>query len=128
MNVISFYLPNSLFGLSHSRPLDSKLSVQLFFVQFSIFNFLLSSLSLSLYTGFLPAQVDGSLRGNYGLMDQVAALHWVQENIGEFGGNAENVTVIGHGTGAACVHLLMLSPMAKGRLFFQKQIFLHCLA
>ena len=58
--------------------------------------------------------VDGAVRGNYGLMDQVAALHWIQENIGEFGGNADNVTVIGHGFGAACVHLLMLSPMAKG--------------
>ena len=65
-------------------------------------------------SGFLPAQVDGSLRGNYGLMDQVAALHWVQENIGEFGGNPDNVTVMGHGFGAACVHLLTLSPMAKG--------------
>lgn len=72
-----------------------------------------------LFIGFLPAHVEGSVRGNYGLMDQVAALHWVQENIAEFGGNADNVTVIGHGFGAACVHLLMLSPMAKGRLFLR---------
>lgn len=49
-------------------------------------------------------------------MDQVAALHWVQENIAEFGGSADNVTVVAHGTGAACVHLLMLSPMSKGML------------
>lgn len=47
-------------------------------------------------------------------MDQVAALHWIQENIGEFGGDAENVTIFGHGFGAAFVNLLMLSPMAKG--------------
>lgn len=47
-------------------------------------------------------------------MDQVAALHWIQENIGEFGGQPSNVTLIGHGHGAAFVHLLMLSPMAKG--------------
>lgn len=47
-------------------------------------------------------------------MDQVAALHWIQENIAEFGGEPRNVTLIGHGFGAACVHLLMLSPMAKG--------------
>ncbi|CAG2169525.1 unnamed protein product, partial [Oppiella nova] len=64
--------------------------------------------------GFLPAVVDGAVRGNYGLMDQVAALHWVQENIGEFGGDPHNVTVIGHGFGASCVHLLLLSPMARG--------------
>ncbi|GFY40334.1 neuroligin-4, X-linked [Trichonephila inaurata madagascariensis] len=63
--------------------------------------------------GFLPA-VDRSARGNYGLMDQVAALHWIQENIGEFGGDSDNVTVFGQGHGAACVNLLMLSPMAKG--------------
>lgn len=63
--------------------------------------------------GFLPA-VDRSARGNYGLMDQVAALHWIQDNIGEFGGDTGNVTVFGQGHGAACVNLLMLSPMAKG--------------
>lgn len=62
----------------------------------------------------MPAFVDSSVRGNYGLMDQVAALHWIQENIGEFGGANGNVTIVGHGHGAACAHLLMLSPMAKG--------------
>ncbi|XP_054157233.1 neuroligin-4, X-linked-like [Oppia nitens] len=70
--------------------------------------------------GFLPALVDGVVRGNYGLMDQVAALHWIQENIGEFGGQPHNVTVIGYGYGAACAHLLMISPMAKG--LFQRVI------
>ncbi|XP_067118597.1 neuroligin-4, X-linked-like isoform X1 [Centruroides vittatus] len=69
--------------------------------------------------GFLPA-LDGSSRGNYGLMDQVAALHWIQENIGEFGGDANNVTIFGQGYGAACVNLLMISPMAKG--LFQRAI------
>ncbi|GFQ84789.1 neuroligin-3 [Trichonephila clavata] len=63
--------------------------------------------------GFLPA-VDRSARGNYGLMDQVAALHWIQDNIAEFGGDPYNVTVFGQGHGAACINLLMLSPMAKG--------------
>ncbi|GIZ01029.1 neuroligin-3 [Caerostris extrusa] len=64
--------------------------------------------------------VDRSARGNYGLMDQVAALHWIQDNIREFGGNTRNVTVFGQGYGAACVNLLMLSPMAKG--LFQRAI------
>uniref|UniRef100_T1KY80 Carboxylesterase type B domain-containing protein n=1 Tax=Tetranychus urticae TaxID=32264 RepID=T1KY80_TETUR len=63
--------------------------------------------------GFYPA-MDGSSRGNFGLMDQVAALHWIQENIEGFGGNPGNVTIHGHGHGAALVNLLMLSPMAKG--------------
>ncbi|XP_075585134.1 uncharacterized protein LOC124494794 isoform X3 [Dermatophagoides farinae] len=64
--------------------------------------------------GFLPANIDGTMRGNYGLMDQVAALHWIQENIEHFGGASNNITIVGHGYGAACAHLLMLSPMAKG--------------
>ncbi|XP_054721306.1 neuroligin-4, X-linked-like isoform X2 [Uloborus diversus] len=63
--------------------------------------------------GFLPA-LDESSRGNYGIMDQVAALHWIQENIPEFGGDPKNVTVFGHGHGAAFVNILMLSPLAKG--------------
>ncbi|KAF3421691.1 hypothetical protein E2986_10781 [Frieseomelitta varia] len=61
--------------------------------------------------GFLNANTDSHLRSpaNYGLMDQIAALHWVQENIGYFGGDSRNVTLIGHGTGAACVNFLMTS-------------------
>lgn len=51
-------------------------------------------------------------------MDQVAALHWIQDNIAEFGGDPNNVTVFGQGHGAACVNLLMLSPMAKGKAYF----------
>lgn len=47
---------------------------------------------------------------NYGLMDQVAALHWVQQNIALFGGDPGSVTLMGHGTGAACIHLLIMSP------------------
>ncbi|KAG8187917.1 hypothetical protein JTE90_002932 [Oedothorax gibbosus] len=69
--------------------------------------------------GFLPA-FDGTARGNYGLMDQVAALHWIQENIAEFGGDANNVTLFGQGHGAACVNFLMISPMARG--LFQRAI------
>lgn len=69
------------------------------------------------FSGFLPA-FDGTARGNYGLMDQVAALHWIQENIAEFGGDVNNVTLIGQGHGAACVNFLMISPMARGELNF----------
>jgi len=42
-------------------------------------------------------------------MDQIAALHWIQENIAVFGGDPSNVTLMGHGTGAACVGFLMSS-------------------
>lgn len=66
--------------------------------------------------GFLPA-MEAQSRGNYGLMDQIAALQWVQENIAQFGGDPRNITLLGHGHGASCAHLLMLSPMAKGKRF-----------
>ncbi|CAB3227635.1 unnamed protein product [Arctia plantaginis] len=46
---------------------------------------------------------------NYGLMDQIAALHWIKENVAAFGGDPTNVTLMGHGTGAACVHFLLTS-------------------
>ncbi|XP_050389036.1 cholinesterase isoform X2 [Patella vulgata] len=52
--------------------------------------------------------------GNYGVMDQVKALQWVQENIGYFGGDKNKVTIQGHSAGACDVGLHASSPLSKG--------------
>ncbi|KAJ3645079.1 hypothetical protein Zmor_022766 [Zophobas morio] len=58
--------------------------------------------------------------GNAGFKDQVMALQWVQTNISKFGGDPNNVTIFGESAGGISVHLLVLSPMAKG--LFHKAI------
>jgi para-nitrobenzyl esterase len=52
-------------------------------------------------------------RGNYGVLDAIAALEWVQRNIAAFGGDADNVTIFGESAGAGLVNTLMIAPRAK---------------
>jgi para-nitrobenzyl esterase len=66
-----------------------------------------------LVTDELAKEANGNA-GNYGLMDMIAALHWVKSNIKEFGGNPENVTIFGESAGSIAVSTLMASPMARG--------------
>ena len=56
----------------------------------------------------------GGQSGNYGFLDQVAALQWVNRNISQFGGDPNNVTIFGESAGGTSVHALMASPQGNG--------------
>ena len=78
---------------------------------FHIFNFK----NVSICAGFISTE-DPSLGcpGNFGFKDMCLALKWVRQNIRKFNGDPSNVTIFGESAGAASVHLLVVSPMAKG--------------
>ncbi|VDK66852.1 unnamed protein product, partial [Onchocerca ochengi] len=65
---------------------------------------------------------DGVIPGNNGLWDQILALKWIKLNARVFGGDPENILLMGHGSGAASASLLALSPRAEG--LFQKIVLL----
>jgi para-nitrobenzyl esterase len=62
----------------------------------------------------LSAEASGRGSGNYGLMDQIEALRWVRANVAGFGGDANNVTIMGQSAGAMALSVLQVSPKAQG--------------
>ena len=68
----------------------------------------------------LTRESDHNSSGNYALLDQIAALHWVAKNIAGFGGDPKRVTIFGESAGAWSVNYLMAAPLAKG--LFQRAI------
>lgn len=78
-------------------------------------NYRLGALGLMAHP-LLSEESENGVSGNYGLLDQVAALEWVRDNIDVFGGDPENVTVFGESAGGMSILNLMASPLA-GDLF-----------
>lgn len=62
----------------------------------------------------LTAESEHHSSGNYGALDMIAALEWVQRNVEEFGGDPRRVTIFGESAGSWAVNLLVASPLAKG--------------
>jgi len=82
-------------------------------------NYRLGALGFLSHPALSREQAGGAL-GNYGLLDQIAALQWVRRNIASFGGDPGNVTIFGESAGGIAVQALMTSPLAAG--LFHKAI------
>ena len=83
-------------------------------------NYRVGRLGFFAHAALSKENADGGRLGNYGLMDQIAALQWVKRNIAAFGGDPNNVTIFGESAGGQSVDALMISPPARG--LFHKAI------
>ncbi len=83
-------------------------------------NYRLGALGFLTHPALADSGSSSALMGNWGLLDQVAALRWVQDNIAAFGGDPGNVTVFGESAGAMSISVLLASPMCRG--LFQRAI------
>jgi para-nitrobenzyl esterase len=78
------------------------------------FNYRLGELGFFAHPALASEHTGDDATGNFGLLDQIAALKWVQKSIAAFGGDPNNVTIFGESAGGMSVNDLIVSPMARG--------------
>jgi para-nitrobenzyl esterase len=101
-----------IWGTGHSRMYDGQEFARRGVILVSI-NYRLGVLGYLAHPELSRESAQG-VSGNYGLLDQVAALRWVRRNIAAFGGDPRNVTIFGESAGALSVEYLLASPAARG--------------
>jgi para-nitrobenzyl esterase len=101
-----------IWGSGHSPSYDGREFAKRGVVLVSI-NYRLGVLGYLAHPQLSLESPDG-VSGNYGLLDQIAALRWVRRNIAAFGGDPRNVTIFGESAGALSTELLLASPRARG--------------
>jgi para-nitrobenzyl esterase len=101
-----------IWGSGHSKMYDGREFAKRGVVLVSI-NYRLGVLGYLAHPA-LSKESPEDTSGNYGLLDQIQALHWVRDNIAAFGGDPSNVTVFGESAGALSVEYLLASPRARG--------------
>ncbi|PZC74639.1 hypothetical protein B5X24_HaOG200209 [Helicoverpa armigera] len=102
------FIHGDSFEWSSGNPYDGRILASYGNVMVITVNFRLGIL------GFMKPSLTEHVYGNNGLLDQLAALQWIKDNIEDLNGDPSSVTLMGHGTGAACVNFLMLSPISNG--------------
>ena len=105
-------------GYAHEKEFDGEAFAEKNVVYVSI-NYRLSVFGYLSHPE-LEKESEAGVSGNYGLLDQIAAIKWVHENISAFGGDPENVMVYGQSAGAGSTIALCCSPLTKG--MFQKAV------
>jgi para-nitrobenzyl esterase len=78
------------------------------------FNYRLGRFGTFVHPALLQDHGDHPFTGNFGSLDQIAALKWVRRNISAFGGDPDNVTIVGESAGGMSVHMLLTSPATHG--------------
>ncbi|XP_076221882.1 uncharacterized protein LOC116429173 isoform X2 [Nomia melanderi] len=113
---VMVFIHGESFEWNSGNPYDGTILAAYGNVVFVTINFRLGIL------GFLRPGTRDDTASNFGLLDQIAALLWLRENIAEFGGDPNSVTLVGHGTGAIFANLLLISPVANKKGLFKRAI------